>query len=61
MMIIEKELETTKDNLRALKREHEKVKSDFEQTLKMCEAYESKITTLTRREEGVRNMVDQSK
>lgn len=50
LMMVEKELEVTRDNLRAVRRENEKTKSDFEQTLKMCEAYESKITSLTRRE-----------
>ena len=29
MMIVEKELETAKDNVRSLKRESEKVKGDF--------------------------------
>lgn len=47
--------------MRSLKRENEKVKSDFEQTLKMCEAYESKISTLVRREDNVREIIDQSK
>ena len=61
MMIIEKELETLKDDHRVLKRENEKVKSDFEQTLKMCETYESKVTSFIRKDENIRAMVDHSK
>jgi len=38
-MMLEKEFETLRDNHRSLKRENEKVKSDFEQTIRMCEAY----------------------
>lgn len=61
MMMLEKDLEETRDSYRGLKRENEKVKADFEQTLKMCEAYESKIANYSRRDENVRNIIDQNK
>ena len=37
---MEKDLQALKADNRSLKRETEKLKADFEQTLKMCEAYE---------------------
>ena len=61
MMMLEKDLEETRDSYRGLKRENEKVKADFQQTLKMCEAYESKIANYSRRDENVRNIIDQNK
>jgi len=42
-MIYERENENLKNSNRNLKREVEKIKSDFENTLKMLEAYENKI------------------
>lgn len=60
-MGLEKELEAAKDINRAQKRELEKLRGDFEQTLKMCEAYESKIASSARKEENVRLVIEENR
>ena len=60
-MGMEREMQSLKEDNRGLKRELEKVKSDFEQTLKMCEAYELKIGNFTKKEECMRSMVEENK
>ena len=60
-MILEKELENAKEALRGFKRENEKVKGELEQTLKMCETYECKITSQTRKEQNLVEILDKSK
>lgn len=56
-MLIEKDLQNQREEMKMLKRELEKTKSDFEQTLKMCEAYETKINVYSKKEVIVRETV----
>lgn len=44
-----------------LKRQLEKTKSDFEQTLKMCEAYETKINVYSKKEVIVKQTIEDCK
>ena len=37
------------------------MKSEFEQTIKMCDAYESKINAMTRKEDGLREAFEAAK
>ncbi len=48
-MMLEKDLQSFKEDYKMLKRDLEKTKSDFEQTLKMCEAYENKINIFNKK------------
>lgn len=60
-MLLEKELESVKDTLRATRRESERDKANLEQTMRMCETYESKVTAAARKERSLVEILDQSK
>jgi chromosome segregation ATPase len=60
-MLLEKELEAVKDALRTVRRESERDKANLEQTMRMCETYESKVTAAARKERSFVEILDQSK
>jgi predicted nucleic acid-binding Zn-ribbon protein len=60
-MLLEKELEDLKNALRASRRESERDKASLEQTMRMCETYESKVTAAARKERSLVEILDQSK
>jgi hypothetical protein len=47
--------------LRKSKREHEQTKKDFEQTLKMLETYELKISNYVKKEESVERIAKENR
>jgi hypothetical protein len=60
-MLLERELEGVKEALRKARREGERDRAGLEQTMRMCETYESKVAAAARKERSLAETVEQAR